>query len=131
MLKKAKEQAVVFSVGAAVYTVIELLWRQHTHWSMSLTGGTCFSVLYNIYNRFKTMSLPGKCVIGSTVITSIEFVVGIIVNIWQKWNVWDYSQFRFNILGQICPLYSALWLLLSIPIIYLSKRLKTRLTRSL
>jgi uncharacterized membrane protein len=131
MLRKTKEQAIVFSIGALAYTVIELLWRQHTHWSMSLTGGTCFSVLYNLYNKFQTVSLPGKCLMGSTVITSIEFVVGVIVNIWQKWDVWDYSQLRFNILGQICPLYSSFWLLLSIPIVYVSKQLKLHLKRAL
>ena len=31
-------------------------------------------------------------------------------------NVWDYSDRKFNLMGQICPLYSALWFLLCIPV---------------
>ena len=114
MSRNTKEKMVVFSVGAAAYTLIELLWRQHTHWSMTLTGGTCFTILYQIYNRWKAMPLTKKCLIGSGVITAVEFVVGVVVNIWQK-----------------CLLYSSLWFFLSIPIVYISKKLKIRLQRVL
>ena len=131
MSRNTKEKMVVFSVGAAAYTLIELLWRQHTHWSMTLTGGTCFTILYQIYNRWKAMPLTKKCLIGSGVITAVEFVVGVVVNICQKWNVWDYSGMQFNLLGQICLLYSLLWFFLSIPIVYISKKLKIRLQRVL
>ncbi len=74
MSNKTKEKMVVFSIGATAYTVIELLWRQHTHWSMSLAGGTCFSILYHIYNRWRVMPLARKCLIGSAVITGVEFI---------------------------------------------------------
>jgi hypothetical protein len=128
-MKTIKEQVTVFSVGAISYSLIELLWRQHTHWSMSLTGGTCFTLLYNIYNYAQSMPLLSKCAIGSGIITIIEFLVGVVVNIWQKWNVWDYSEMKFNLLGQICLLYSFLWFLLSVPISFLSTGLKKRLER--
>lgn len=127
-MTKAKEQLTVFSVGAIGYSIIELLWRQHTHWTMSLTGGTCFTILYNLYDAFKNLPMVKKCLIGSGVITTIEFTVGAIVNLWQKWNVWDYSQLKFNLMGQICLLYSFLWFWLSVPIVYFSKALKKRLS---
>ncbi|WP_077532572.1 putative ABC transporter permease [Massiliimalia massiliensis] len=131
MSNKTKEKMVVFSIGATAYTVIELLWRQHTHWSMSLAGGTCFSILYHIYNRWRVMPLARKCLIGSAVITGVEFIFGVVVNLWQKWNVWDYSNLKFNLLGQICPLYSGLWFLLSIPIVFISRKLKVQLNHLL
>lgn len=123
-MTKTKEQLTVFSLGAVAYSVIELLWRKHTHWSMGITGGLCFSILYNLYHHCRSLPLVGKCLLGSGVITTIEFIVGMIVNVWQKWNVWDYSDMKFNLLGQVCALYSSLWFLLCIPIVLLSAALK-------
>lgn len=126
-----KEQGTVFSIGAVGYSLLELLWRQRTHWTMSLTGGTCLVILYNLYNKLKNIPMVLKCTLGSAIITGIELIVGVIVNIWQKWDVWDYSQFRFHLWGQICLLYSFLWGLLSIPISFLSTKLKKKLRNHL
>lgn len=128
-MSRSKEQIAVFSIGAICYAVIEILWRQYTHWTMAVTGGICFSILYNAYNHFKSLNLFKKCAIGASVITSVEFMVGVVVNIWQKWSVWDYSELRFNLLGQVCVLYTGLWFLLSVPIIYISQALKKRLRK--
>ncbi len=72
--------------------------------------------LYKIYTKYPKLTLPKKCIIGSLVITSLEFVVGCIVNIYMGLKVWDYSKLPLNILGQICLMYSMLWGLLCIPI---------------
>ena len=61
---------------------------------------------------------------GSLIITSVELLFGCIFNIWLKMNVWDYSRFRLNLLGQICLLYSTLWGILSIPVSVLCIKLK-------
>jgi len=83
---------------------------------MVIAGGTSFLSLYKIYDKLKDISLLTRCVIGSGVITAIEFVTGCIVNLWLNLNVWNYSFIPFNILGQICILYSTLWGFLCIPI---------------
>ena len=108
-MQKLKEQLTVFATGAAGYPVIELIWRQSTHWSMALAGGTCLLLLYNLYGKFTKLSLGMKCVLGSGVITAVEFVAGLLVNCWQDWNVWDYSNTPGNIMGQICPQFTLLW----------------------
>ena len=48
------------------------------------------------------MAFWKQCIIGSFVVTGIEFVSGCIVNLWLGWNVWDYSHLPLNLLGQIC-----------------------------
>ena len=58
-----------------------------------------------------------QAVIGGTIITAAEFVVGCIVNLWLGWDVWDYSGMVFNILGQVCLAYWMLWVALSLPAI--------------
>jgi len=113
-----------FNFGYAVYSAIELSFRKYTHYSMGIAGGICFLSIHKLYKKYKGLSLFKKCVIGSAVITFIEFVFGIIFNKLLKRNVWDYSDMPFNIMGQICPLFSVLWALLCIPICYLSKKIE-------
>jgi uncharacterized membrane protein len=43
----------------------------------------------------------------------LEFCCGCIVNIWLKWDIWDYSSEWGNSLGQICPKFSAIWFFVS------------------
>ena len=39
-----------------------------------------------------------------------EFITGCIVNLWLGWNVWDYSNLRFNLLGQTSLTFALLFL---------------------
>ena len=47
-MKKIRRQFGLLALGGAGYGAIELLWRGFTHWTMVLTGGFCFSILYNL-----------------------------------------------------------------------------------
>ena len=124
MVRYFKQNAMLFSVGGLAYAVLELLWRQRTHWTMIITGGICFLALFRIFKRLKNIKLIYKCFIGSSVITAIELVVGVIVNIQLKMDVWDYSSMPFNLWGQICPVYSLLWFGLTIPILFACKKMQ-------
>ena len=109
----------LMTLGGALYGIIEILWRKYTHWSMVLTGGTCFAILYRIFKKIELCSLWIKCITGSAVITLMEFLSGYLFNIKMKLKVWDYSKQPMNFRGQICPLYSFLWGILTIPILAL------------
>ena len=124
MVKHFKQNAMLFSVCGLAYAVLELLWRQRTHWTMIITGGICFLALFRIFKKVQNIKLIYKCVIGSTVITAIEFIVGVIVNIQLKMDVWDYSSMPLNLWGQICPVYSVLWFVLTIPILFACKKMQ-------
>jgi len=56
-----------------------------------------------------------RCVLFSLVITAVEFSVGVVVNILLGLDVWDYSSVPGNILGQICPAFTLLWFVISVP----------------
>ncbi len=116
MKKNIRCVCILFVIGGCLYGLVEILWRRYTHWSMVLTGGVCFTVLYKIFKKISDVRLMVKCVIGSSVITFFELIAGFIFNICLKLDVWDYSDMRFNFCGQICPLYSFLWGLLTIPV---------------
>ena len=113
------EQAVIFIFGAINYIAIELLWRGYTHWTMAIAGGLCAMLIYIFNSQFNYLSLLYKSFIGAIIITSVELVTGLIVNIVLKWQVWDYSERYFNFMGQICLRYFIYWFLLCIPMIKL------------
>lgn len=106
----------VFLGGGVLYSLIEVVARGYTHWTMSITGGICLLIMYMRYARHPEDSILFKCFFGMCVITFFEFTVGCIVNIHLGWEVWDYSHMYLNLLGQICPSYSAGWFLLSLPV---------------
>lgn len=116
----------LFVFGGVLYGLVEILWRRHTHWSMVLTGGLCFLILYRVFKRVRDCSVCLKCIIGSSVITTIEFFSGFLFNYCLKMKVWDYSGFHFNFCGQICLLYSFLWGLLTLPVLMLCRLLERK-----
>ena len=63
--------------------------------------------------KYKKMPLAKQMLIGALVITTLEFTCGCIVNLWLGWHVWDYSNMPFNLLGQICLPFTAIWFFLS------------------
>lgn len=42
-------------------------------------------------------------------VTAVELVAGVILNIWLGLDIWDYSHLPFNLWGQVCPQFSAVW----------------------
>lgn len=117
---------VVFGAGGLIYAALELLWRGHTHWSMIITGGLCTVFLYLI-SVFSPEPLWKKWIMSGAVITTVEFLAGVIINILLGWNVWSYAHSRVNLCGQICLSFSLLWLLLSIPAVWLMRLVGRRI----
>lgn len=111
---RAVRPLVLFCAGGAVYIMMEMLWRGYSHWTMFIVGGLCF-VLIGLINEFYTYEMPlaRQMLIGACIVTVVEFISGCIINLWIGWNVWDYSDMPFNILGQVCLPYMVLWFLLS------------------
>ncbi len=114
-----------FLMGYFIYALLEISSRGYTHWTMCLTGGAALALIHLINGR-KAMTLIKSCLAGSAVITALEFAVGIFDNIIMGWHVWDYSDQPFNLLGQICPMFTALWFLLCIPAFFLTRMIRRR-----
>ena len=102
-------------IGGLLYVALELIWRGYSHWTMFFLGGICF-IAVGAVNELIPWCMPlwQQTVIGTAVITGLEFLAGCIVNLWLGWGVWDYSGIPGNILGQICPQYFVLWIPVSL-----------------
>jgi uncharacterized membrane protein len=115
----------LFLTGGFAYGGIEILFRGYSHISMLVAGGICF-VLIGLLNEVFSwdMAIISQMAISTFIITTVEFIVGVVVNLWLKLNVWDYSAKPYNILGQVCLLYSNIWFFLSLFAILLDDYLR-------
>lgn len=114
MKKHPGEYAVAFLFGFFLYAMLEIGGRGYTHWTMGVLGGFSLTVLYSMEQRLNEPRWV-CALLGTLFITAAEFTVGVFDNLIMGWQVWDYTDRSFNVLGQICPLFSALWFILCFP----------------
>ncbi len=116
---------ILIVIGGFIYSMVEIIYRGYTHWTMVIVGGIAF-YLIGCLNEHISWNMPihKQMIIGSVIITTLEFFTGIIVNIILPWNVWDYSNMPFNILGQICLPFSIIWFFISFLAIVLDDYLR-------
>ena len=103
----------LFCVGGFLYGIVEMLFKGSTHISMVIAGGLAFVLIGALNEGNRNPSLLAMMVISCVIITIIELGTGLIVNVWLRMGVWDYSKLPYNFLGQICLLFSVCWFLLS------------------
>lgn len=101
----------LFHFGGGTYTTIELLFRNETYIQMYILGGICF-LICGLLNKFFSweFGLLWQVLIGTAAVTALEFLTGMIFNVWLGMEMWDYSNLPFNIFGQICPQFVLLWM---------------------
>ncbi len=85
--------------------------RWHKALILSLMGGDlyCMVELHMAWER----PLWLQALIGGSVITLAELGAGLILNVWLKLDIWDYSRLPGNLWGQVCLKYALLWVVLA------------------
>ena len=111
MKKDLGEYGIVFLLGFFLYTLMEIMGRGYTHWTMGIVAGIAMTVLYHMEQRLHASRLT-RALLGAMFVTAAEFTVGVFDNIIMGWKVWDYSNLHFQVLGQISLLFSLLWCVL-------------------
>lgn len=105
--------------GGAVYFLMEVAWKtvsghpERIHWSMLVVA----IILSLALERGGAQcpwewSLPLQALVCTVLITAVEFVAGLVLNVWLGLGIWDYSNFPLSLCGQICLWYSMLWYVL-------------------
>ena len=118
-LNNTTKNIIIFLVFGISYYLLEILWRGYSHWTMIIVGGLCGLLIGLINEITPKMNTILQMLLGSVIVTIIEFVTGYIINIKLDLNIWDYSNLKFNILGQVSLLFSVLWFFLSYIVIKL------------
>lgn len=114
-IKNVIKMVVLLLIGGTTYFGIEMLWRGHSHWTMALVGGICF-VLIGTINEYLPweLSMIQQAFTGASIVTCVELIAGLILNVWLKLGIWDYSNMPLNLWGQICLPFFFAWVALSV-----------------
>ena len=106
----------LWSWGGTVYFLLEVAFKTITghperiSWTMLVVA-----ILLTIPVERAGEQLPWEVPLWlqalccAALVTAVELVAGCVINLWLGWDVWDYTAMPGNILGQICPQYSAIW----------------------
>ena len=105
---------ILFVVFGLIYYSIELWTRGYSHPAMIVVGGIC-GVIVGLINENFDYDIPllWQMFAGAFIITVIEFISGLILNVWFELDIWDYSLKPLNAYGQICLENSIYWYFLS------------------
>lgn len=98
---------------------------------MFVLGGICLALIELADRLLYRLGIVFEAVICGLIISIAELVAGVILNLYMELYVWDYSSFRFNLFGQICPQFSLIWIILSIPAIYLARAVRRYTAKAL
>ena len=101
-------KCVLFYLGGCAYVGLELLFRGRSHGSMFLAGGASLVLIGHLNRVEPKLSFPLRCAVGAGIITMVELAAGLAFN--RDYSVWDYRDQPGNFLGQICPVFSLLWI---------------------
>ena len=101
-------KSALFSLGGSAYVGLELLYRGRSHISMFLAGGACLLLIGKLNHVEPKLPLPLRAAAGAGIITMVELAAGLLFN--RAYTVWDYRNQWGNWLGQICPLFSLVWI---------------------
>ena len=124
-MRKLVKFLILLSSGGLIYVLIEFLYRGRSHWSMFLVGGICFVLIGGLNNWFPwNWSILRQMGISAAIVTAVEFVSCILLNMVLNLDVWDYSNMPFNIIGQICLPFTVAWYILSLLAIVLDDHLR-------
>lgn len=116
---------ILFLIGGFSYYMIEMIWRGRSHMTMFVLGGLCFIIigLVSQHRLINGRNMILQLLIYSSIITLLELIFGLVFNIKLGLGIWDYSDLRFNFMGQISLVFSIIWFFLSLPLIFFYKYL--------
>lgn len=126
---KIWKKSILFYLGGCAYMGLELLWRGRSHGSMFLAGGLCFLLIGHLGEVQPRLPLPARWLVGAGIVTIVELGVGLLLN--RDYTVWDYRSQAGNFLGQICPVFSLLWIPVSALAIVLYDLLNRQLEKEI
>lgn len=105
---------ILFMVGFCVYITIEVMFRGYSYPLMGCCAGIALIVLDKINDRLSfDVDVLFQCMVGSAIVTLMEFIIGSISLLGYLPKMWDYSSLMFNYKGIICLPFSIVWIFLS------------------
>lgn len=102
--------------GGTEYFLLEVFWKtwhnepEQISWTM-LVLAVILTIPVERCGEQMPWEIPLwiQALACATLVTITELFAGVILNLWLKLEVWDYSNLPGNFLGQICPQFATVW----------------------
>lgn len=105
--------------GGALYFLMEVVWKtasgepERISWTMLLVAILLSAAVERCgYQLPWELPLWLQALACAFLVTVVELVSGLILNVWMGLGIWDYSHLPGNLWGQICPQFFLVWLVL-------------------
>lgn len=129
-MRQVIKSFILFLFFGSLYWVIETLYKfpKTSHWTMFVIGGLAGLVigLINEHRFSWTMPVWKQCFYGGIIITLMEGISGVILNIWLGLNIWYYNFMTF-FMGQCSLPFSIAWCVLAGVAVFLDDWLREKL----
>lgn len=128
-MKNLYKDIILIIVMGTLYMGIEIVWKDYTDISMMFVGGLCSFLVGRLseHHNFYQVKMWEKCIVGTFITLAVEFISGLILNVWLNLNIWDYTGKWGSVYGQICLPYAFLWFLLMPSVIFTDNWLRYKL----
>lgn len=108
-IKRLPQLFFIGCFSGLVYTSLEVLYRGYTHmamWWLAFIVGIFILVLNNTILQFDT-DYGIQVIVCAVFCTFMELIFGLLFN--QDYSIWDYRNLAFNYRGQICLVFTLVW----------------------
>ena len=113
----------LFAIYSFLGWVIEVIYRSITQRKF-VNAGFLYGPFIPIYGIsavfiiilqyfFHTWHIVSRFIIFGLTLTAIEYTIGFLSETIFKVTLWDYSEYKFNLHGKVCLLFSTLWTILA------------------
>lgn len=99
--------------GGTLYFLLEVLYKsinsrqEQISWTMLIVAlFLCIPVERCGYNFSWDCPLILQAFTCAVLVTVVEFICGLFLNVYLHLNIWDYSNLPFNLMGQVCVSFS-------------------------
>lgn len=107
-MKRFRLYLSLFSSSGMIYWLMEIAWKQHSHWSMYFLA-SCMTVFADVINEITPkMKMWKQSLIFCVFVLTMEYIFGIIFN--ADYSIWDYRSLKYNLNGMISLQFSFVWL---------------------
>ncbi len=117
-MKKVFKILTIWFVLGMCYFTLEGIYRipkgGYANIVMLFIGGLCGLLVGSINQipKFYKMTVWKQSIIGTVLTMIIEYISGYILNIRLGLDIWNYSDMKFNLDGQICLEFGIIWFLI-------------------
>ena len=112
-IKRLLEYILMLCFAGYLYVCLEILFRGFSDVSMLFAASICaipMIALNNVYSF--ELDYFVQVMLCGVFCTCVEYMIGrYLVN--QQYQLWDYREMPFNVHGQVCLVFSLVWIVIS------------------